>query len=97
MLEGVFVIADVVVVVVGVGEEVVVLGEDVCGADVWRWQVGCFWGLELVDLFGVVAEVFAELVAQVGVGVFVAYDFDGIVNTYGAVVGSNDDFVVGER
>ena len=97
MLEGVFVVLHIMVVVVGIGKEVVVHCEDVAGGDIWRGEPEAFGAFYFIHLSVVVAEVFAELVAQVGVGVFVAYDFDGIVNTYGAVVGSDDDFVVGER
>ena len=35
VLEGVLVVVDVIVIVVRIGEEIVVLGKDVGGADVW--------------------------------------------------------------
>ena len=90
MLEGVAVVLDVVVVVVGVGKEVLVLGEDVGRADVGGWQA-CLAGVaDFVDLLGIVGKVLAQFVAQVGVGVLVAHHFHGVVGTHGTVVGGQD-------
>ena len=46
-------------------------------------------------VLGTAVEVLAELVAQVGVGVAVADNLDGLAAAYGAVVGGDDDAVVG--
>ena len=96
MLESAFEVADIVVVTIRVGKEIVVLGEDVCGTDVGSWQECGFGSLDFIDLFGIVAEVFAELVAKVGVGVFISNDLDWIVDSYGAVICGDDYLCVSE-
>lgn len=73
MLERVFIVGNVVVVVVGVGEEAVARSKDVGCAHVWRGQEGFVRFLYGEKLLRVVTKILAELVAQVGVGVSVAY------------------------
>ena len=95
MLESVLVITDVVVVVVRIGKEVVVLCKDVGCAEVLGWQESLVRPLQFIDLLGIVREVFAQFVTQVGIGVAVANDLDRVVHTDAAVVGSNDDMSIG--
>lgn len=91
MLECSVVILNVVIVVVGVGKEVAIVSEDICRGDVGRWKPENLGPLDFVDLARVVVEVFAHFVTQVGVGVFVTYHLDGVVDADGAVVGGEDD------
>jgi len=94
VLEGVAVVGDVVVVVVGVGEEAVATGEDIARGEVGGGEE-CALGIgDLEDLLGVVVQVLAELVAQVGVGVLVALDAHGVLAPDATVVGGEDDVVV---
>ena len=98
MLEGVAIVGDIVIVIVGIGEKVVACGEDIAGRQIGGWQL-CAMGI-LDDeevLVGIVAQILAQLVAQVGVGVAVAYNLHGVVGTDGAVVGGDDDAIVGLR
>ena len=87
MLESVFVVLHIMVVVVGIGKEVVVHCEDVAGGDIWRGEPEAFGAFYFIHLSVVVAEVFAELVAEVGVGVFVAHHLYCVVYMDCAVVG----------
>ena len=80
MLECVGVELHVVVVVVGVGEEVAGGGEDIGGRHVWCRESEVFGSGDLKHLFGVVGEVSTKFVAEIGVGVFFAHDFDGVVD-----------------
>ena len=91
MLEGVGIVLHVVVVVVGVGEEVVPRGEDVGRRDVGRGQAEAFGPFDFVDLARVVAQVLAHFVAEVGGGGAVADDAYGGGDADGAVVGGEDD------
>ena len=95
MLEGVAVVGDVVVVVVGVGEEVVAPGEDVGCADVGLGKEHAAWLLDFIDLLGIVGKALAQLVAEIGVDGAVAHDLYGIADADAAVVGGDDDAVVG--
>ena len=79
MLEGVFVVTHVVVVVVGVGEEGVACGKYVCRADIGCGQMGLAGVFDFKDFLGVVVEVLAQFVAQVGIGVAVANNLHGAV------------------
>ena len=95
MLERVLVIGDVVVVVVWIGKERVACGKDVGCREVGRWQLCVSGVLDDEEVLGVVAQVLAEFVAQVGVCVAVADDFYRFGAAYGAVVGCDDDFIIG--
>ena len=77
MLERVLIILHVVVVVVRIGEEAVARGEDVGRGEVGLGELEGCGLLDFVDFAGIVGEVAAELVAQVGVDVSVAYDLGG--------------------
>ena len=91
MLEGVVVVLHVLVVVVGVGEKVVVVCEYVGGGEVAFGEEDLGWVFDGEEFFFVVVEQPALFVAQVDGDFFVAFDFDGMVDADGAVVGSDDD------
>ena len=95
VLEGVLVVVDVVVIIVGIGEEIVVLSKDVGCADIRRRQGGSLGCFQLKDLLGVVAEILAQFVTQIGVCVLVTNHLDGVVHTDRAVVGGDDDVGIG--
>ena len=94
MLEGVFVILNVVIVVVGVGKEVVTCSKDVCSAQVRPGQSYLMRLLNLENFLGIVAEILAQLVSQVGVGVLVAHYLYGVVASDATVVRCQDNSVV---
>ena len=62
VLERIFIVPYVVVVIIGVCKEVVVRGEYVGGADVWRRQSVSFGCFDFVYLLGVVAERFSYFI-----------------------------------
>ena len=72
VLEGVGVVLRIVVIVVGICEEIVVAGEDVSRRDVGRRQAKGERFLYLIHLLRIVVEGFTHLVTQVGVDIFVA-------------------------
>ena len=88
MLEGVLIVLHVVVVVVRVGEEVVAGGEHVARGEVRCRELRLLRLLDDKEVLAVIGQVLAELVAQVGVRVTVAYNLHRMVGTYAAVVGS---------
>lgn len=92
VLEGAVVILNVIVVVVGICEEVTFPGENICGGDVGGGQSVAVRTFYLVYLFGIVVQVFANLVTEIGVGVLVTDDLDGVFDTDCAVVGGEDYF-----
>src|SRR5690606_13475137 len=89
VLEGVAEVGDEVVVVVGVHEELVALGEDVDRAHIGAGQEHLGGVLDLQHIALLVAEVAAVLVAQVAVGVAVAHHLAGLAHAHGAVVGGD--------
>ena len=95
MLEGITIVGDVIVVVVGIGEEVVTRGKDVAGGEVGCRQMGLGGVFDDEEVLGVVCQVLTELIAQVGVRVTVADNLHGVGSTDAAVVGGDDDVVVG--
>ena len=97
VLEGIAVITDVVIVVIGVSEETVAGSKNVAGAEVGRRQV-CTVGIrDIEDFARIIVEVLAELIAQVGVGVLVSLHANGCLATDAAVVGSEQNAVVALR
>ena len=95
MLEGVLVILHVVVVVVRIGKEVIACGEHIARGEVRCRELRFLRFLDDEEILTVVGQALAELVAQVGVGVAVAYYLHGTVGTYAAMVGGEDDAIVG--
>ena len=96
MLEGIFVILHIVIVIVGIGEKVVLHGEDI-----GRTHVGfgeeCFFGLpnreEMASLL-VVIEVFALLVSKVGGGFAIPDDAGRSLHPNGPMIGGQNNFDV---
>ena len=95
VLERVLVIRHVVIVVVGVGEEAVAGRKHIAGAQIGHRQLGLLGVANDKHVLGVVTEVLAQLVAQIGVGVAVAHYLDGVGAAYGAVVGGHHHAVSG--
>ena len=92
MLERIFVVGHVVIVVVGIGKEVVARGKHIGGTQIWGRQM-CLRGiLDGKHLFWIVGQILAQFVAQIGVGVPVTDDFNRGGSTDAAVVGGDDDF-----
>ena len=87
MLEGVGVVLHVLVVVVGVGEEIVLAAEDVSAGDMPPGEEDVLGVLHLEDLLWVVVEQSSLLVSQVDADVAVTLDAHGAVDAYRAVVG----------
>ena len=91
MLECILIVLDVIVEVVRIGEELGALREHVARADIGLREVDALRVLNDEEVTGVVAEVSAELVAKVGVGVAFAYNLYWFVDTYRPMVGSHDN------
>ena len=90
MLECIAVVADMAVRVVVVNQKIRIVGEDVARREVARRKLHVF-GLEhFVDVAGVVGQVAARFVAQVGRSLAVAGHLHRIVHADGAVVGGDD-------
>ena len=94
MLEGVAIVGYIIVVVVGVGKEVVTRGKDVAGRQVGSRQVSLLWVLDDEEVFGIVGEVLAQLIAQIGICIAVTDNLDGIGGTDATMVGGDDDTIV---
>ncbi len=90
VLEGVAVVADVIVVVVRVGEEVALAGKDVGRTQVGLGQEDLLGIFHLEDFLRVVFQVLAVLVAQVGIHFPITQNADGFFDVGGAVVGGDD-------
>ena len=95
MLEGVLIILHVIVVVVRIGKEVVAGGEHIARGEIRCRELRFLWLFDDEEVLAVVGKVFAELIAQVGVGVAVADNLDRIVGTDAAMIGGDDDAIVG--
>ena len=79
MLEGVAVELCVVIEVVGVCKEIATRTEYITAAHIRAWQSHLLWASNLEAVLRLAVECFSHLVAQVGIGVFVANDLHGIV------------------
>ena len=97
MLEGVAIVLHVVVVVVGIGKERVSRSEGVGRAHIGSRQLSFFGRFDGEDLFGVVVEVLSQFISQIGVGVAVTDDLDGLLTTDGTMVSGKDDAVIALR
>ena len=93
MLECAGVILHVVVVIVGIGEKVMSRRENVGRRYVRRGESVAFRMFYLIHLLRIVAQILAYLIAEIGVGVAVAYHFYRVVDLDSAVVGGEHDFV----
>ncbi len=76
MLEGILVILYVVIIIVGIGKEIIACGKDVGGAQVGTGQSGFVRVTYLKHFLLVVGKALAQLVAQVGVCVLVSHHLD---------------------
>lgn len=82
MLEGVLEIIHVVVVIIWISEECVILSKNVSSAYIGRRQIGIFGPFYFKHLFWIITQVLAKLIAQIGVGILVAHNLKGGVDTY---------------
>ena len=97
MLEGVFVVTDIVIIVVGIGEEGVAGGKDICRAYIGCGEMSLARVFDFIDFLGIIVEVLTQLIAQVGIGVAVTDNLHGAVGSDGAVVGGEYYGVVALR
>src|SRR5689334_12360318 len=90
MLKRVFVKIHVIIIVVGIGEELIFNGKHICSGYILLRQKETV-GLKRLHYFSTfVAQIFSLLVAQIGIYIFVANNFEWFLHTNGAVIGSND-------
>ena len=90
MLEGVLVVVDKVVIVIGVAEKYIGLCEYECGADIGARQAGKLRVAECEYIFVFVLQVAAMLVAKVGSGGAVAYALAWCLHTHTAMICGNE-------
>ena len=94
VLERVAIVGNIVVVVVGIGQEGVARGKHISGAYIWRGQkdtLGVFDGKHVATF---TSEVASQLLAQIGVGIAIANDFHRCIGANAAVVGGQHDATV---
>lgn len=87
MLEGAIIILHIIIIVVGIGEEIASGRENVGRRHVGSRKPEPCRILHLIDLLGIIGEILANLVAEISVGVLIAHDLHRIVDTDSAVVG----------
>ena len=92
MLECVFVIIHVVIVVVGVGKEIVFTSKNKARSEVLQRQEYIIRFFYFIHFLWVVSDVFPLLVPEVRIHVFIAHNFDGVFHADTAVVCSNNHF-----
>ena len=93
MLEGVAIELCIVVEVVWVCKEIATRAEYIATAHIRTWQSYLLWTGDFKAVFGLAIQCFAHLIAQVGIGVFVANNLHCIIYARGSVVGSQHYFV----
>ena len=91
MLEGVSIIGDVVIVVVRVGEERVACSEDITRREVGCRQLCLLGILDDEEALVVVRQILTELIAQIGVGITIAYNLDGTCTTDTSMIRGDND------
>ena len=97
MLEGILVVGYVIVVIVRIGEEGITVGEYIRSAQIWRRQLCLVRLLDGKHLLGIVSQVLAQFIAQVGIRVAVADNLDRLRGTDTAVVGGDNHLEVALR
>ncbi len=86
VLESIAIVLHVVIVVIGIGEEIILLGEDKFIRQVVVRKPYALGVVDLEYLLGVVVQIFAHLVAEVGICISVSYHSDGVLHLDGTVV-----------
>ena len=90
MLECACVILHVIVIIVGIGEEILIAGVDECARQVGCRKTELLGIVHLIYLLWIIIQIFTYLITQVGVGVAVAHHLYRIVHTDSAVVGGDN-------
>ena len=94
MLESILVVGYIIVVIVWIGEEGIAVGEDIRGAQIRRRQLCLVRLLDGEHFLGIVGQVLAQLISQVGIRVAVADNLDRLRSTDTAVVGGDNHLEV---
>src|SRR5574344_1010266 len=97
MLEGILVIAHVIIVVVGVSKEAVARSKHVTGGDIRRRQLSFLGFFNGKEVFVIIGQILAQLVSQVGIGIAVTHNLNRFIGTYAAMIGSYHYLAVGLR
>ena len=87
------------VIIVGVSKEVSAHSKDVGRADVRRRKLGLGGFLDFIHFLGIVAEILAQLVSQIGVDITVTHDLECLVHTDTSVIRSDENgiFAIGQE
>ena len=94
MLEGITVVGDIIIIVVGIGEERVACGKHITRGEVRSRQQSLAWFFDGEQALVVITQILAEFIAQVGIRVSVANDLDGLCTADAAVVGCHNHLIV---
>ena len=76
MLECVAIVRHIIIVIIGIGKEIVARSKDVGRTQVGSREQDFTWVFDFKDFFGVVFQILPQFVAQVRVRVLVPDDFD---------------------
>lgn len=92
MLEGIGVVADVMVVIIGISKEIPTCGEDIACTHVGWGEVYLRRAGDFKHLFGIVCHVAWQFIAQVGINFFtVALHLYRVIYANAAVIGGDDN------
>ncbi len=97
VLEGILVVLHIIVVIIRIGEETVARGKYIRGTQVRCRQLGTLRLLDGENFLALVSQILAQLVAQVGVRIAVAYNLDRFRCPDAAVVGGEHYLVIALR
>ena len=97
MLEGILVVLHIIVVIIRIGEETVARGKYIRGTQVRCRQLGTLRLLDGENFLALVSQILAQLVAQVGVRIAVAYNLDWFRCPDAAVVGGEHYLIIALR
>ena len=97
MLEGILVVLYIIVVIIRIGEETVARGKYIRGTQVRCRQLGAVRLFDGEHFLALVSQILAQLVAQVGVRIAVAYYLDWFRCPDAAVVGGEHYLVIALR
>ena len=88
MLEGIFVYAHVLIIVIGIGKKGIVRSKYIGCGNISTGQKEALRLAYLQYIVSLITKVFPLFVAQIGIGVSITHYLEGLFHTYSAVVGS---------
>ena len=91
MLECILIVRNVVIIIIRIGEEIIIHRKYILAAQVRGGQSDLVRIADFEHFLRIVIQVLADLIAEIGVRILIAYHLQGVIHTYRPVIGRNDN------